>query len=295
MAVKFKHHTFGERLGTMLKVDFRRMFTMPLLYIMIGVAFVIPILVLVMTTSLGGTQSGMGTSHSGMNSHHSNVTSISSDFGGSHSIDSVSGTEMTMEPFTNTWQAIGSASGEGSGMSMDMTSMCNINLLYFAAAVLVCIFVSDDFRSGYAKNLFTVRAKKTDYVVSKTLVNWVGSVLMIAAFFVGTVIGGGIAGLSFDLGTAGVSGLVMCMLAKCALMGVFIPIFLMWSTIAKQKLWMSLVGSLMTGMLLFMMIPMLTPLDSTIVNVLMCLIGGALFSFGLGAVSNKVLNSTSLV
>ena len=34
---------------SMLRVDFRRMFTQPLLYIMLGTAFVIPILVLVMT------------------------------------------------------------------------------------------------------------------------------------------------------------------------------------------------------------------------------------------------------
>lgn len=46
----------------------------------------------------------------------------------------------------------------------------NINMLYFFVAVFVCLFVSDDFRSGYAKNLFTVRSKKSDYVISKTLV-----------------------------------------------------------------------------------------------------------------------------
>lgn len=265
MRMKFKHHTFGERLGTMLKVDFRRMFTMPLLYIMIGVAFVIPVLVLVMTTMMDGS-----------------VT-----------VDPNTGVETVIEAFDSVWQSIGSYSG--APMSMDLTGMCNINLLYFAAAVLVCIFVSEDFRSGYAKNLFTVRAKKTDYVVSKTLAGLVGGVLMMAAYFVGTMIGGGISGLPFDVGTAGVRGIVMCMLAKCALMGVFVPIFLLWSVIAKQKLWLSLVGSLMTGMLLFMMVPMLTPLDSTIVNVLGCLIGGVLFSIGLGAVSGRVLNRTSLV
>lgn len=265
MEMKFERQTFGRRLGTMLKVDFRRMFTMPLLYIMVDACLVMPILILVMTTMMDG----------------------------SVSVDPQTGVETIMEGFDNTWQAIATVSG--TPMSMDMTGMCNINMLYFFVAVLVCIFVADDFRSGYAKNLFTVRAKKGDYVISKTLVCFVGGALMLLAFFVGTILGGAISGLPFDLGSAGVSGLVMCMASKLLLVAVFVPLYLLWSVGAKQKLWLSLVGSMMTGMLLFMMIPMLTPLDSTIVNVIGCLIGGALFSVGLGAVSNMILKKTSLV
>ena len=118
---------------------------------------------------------------------------------------------------------------------------------------------------------------------------------MFLAFFVGTMLGGAISGLPFDLGTAGVSGLVMCMLSKLLLTAVFVPIYLLWSVAAKQKLWLSLVGSLMTGMLLFMMIPAMTPLDSTVMNVILCLAGGAIFSVGLGAISSKILRKTSLV
>ncbi len=49
------------------------------------------------------------------------------------------------------------------------------------AAVLVCLLVSDDFRSGYAKNIFTVRAKKNDYVASKTIVCSLGGIMVILA------------------------------------------------------------------------------------------------------------------
>lgn len=52
----------------------------------------------------------------------------------------------------------------------------------FLAAVLVCIFVAADFRSGYAKNLFAVRSKKSDYIISKSLVGFVGGSLMIVGF-----------------------------------------------------------------------------------------------------------------
>jgi len=43
---KFERNTFGKRLRTMLAVDFRRMFTMPFLYIMVGICLVMPILIL---------------------------------------------------------------------------------------------------------------------------------------------------------------------------------------------------------------------------------------------------------
>jgi len=264
--IQFESNSFGKRLKSMLKVDFRRMFTTPLFYIMVGVCLVIPILILVMTTMMDGT-----------------VT-----------VDPSTGVETTMEAFDNTWQAIGSVSRESTGMDMSLTGMCNINMLYFFAAVFVCIFIAADFRSGYAKNLFAVRSKKSDYVVSKTLAGFVGGVLLLA-FFVGTMVGGAIAGLPFDTGAAGVSGIVMCMLSKMFLVAVFVSIYVLMSVVGKQKLWLSLIGSLCVGMLFFNIVPMMTPLDSTMMNVVLCLAGGALCSVGLGAVSNIVLKKTSLV
>ncbi|MDE6209232.1 MAG: ABC transporter permease [Lachnospiraceae bacterium] len=265
--MKFEHNSFGKRLKSMLKVDFRRMFTMRLFYIIAGVCLVIPILILVMTTMMDGMVS----------------------------VNPQTGVETVMEGFENTWQIIGTVSSEYDPMSMDMTSMCNINLLYFFLAVLVCLFVSEDFRSGYAKNLFTVRAKKADYVISKTLICFVGGAFMILAFFIGTMLGGAISGLPFDTGVAGIGGIVMCMLSKLLLIAVFVPIYLAVSVAAKQKTWLSMVGSFCVSMLLFMMIPAITPLDSTIMNVVMCLAGGILFSVGLGAISNLILKKSSLV
>lgn len=263
MDVKFERNSFGRRLKSMLAVDFRRMFTTRFIYIMAGICLVMPILILVMTTMFSG--------------------------------EPTEGVEAAMDMFTNTWQAIGVISSEYNPMSMDMTTMCNINMLYFFLAVLVCVYVSDDFKSGYAKNLFTVRARKGDYVISKTLVCFVGGALMLLAFFIGTVLGGAISGLSFDAGTAGIGGVVMCMLTKILVVLVFVPIYLAMSVAAKQKTWLSMILSFMVGMLLFMMIPMITPLDATMMNVILCLAGGVLFSAGLGAVSNVVLQKTSLV
>ena len=268
-AIKFEKNSFCKRVKSMLKVDFRRMFKSKLFYILIACALVIPILITVMMTMMDG----------------------------SVSVDPQTGVETVMEGPENAWQSIGTlptTDGEAMG-GMDVMAMCNINMMFMLAAVFVCLFISEDFRSGYAKNLFTVRAKKGDYVISKTLAGFVCGALMLIFYFIGAMLGGVISGLPFDLCGLTVGNIVMCILAKVFLMFVFVAIFVLISVAAKQKTWLSICGSLGGGMLLFMMVPMITPLGSTILNVLLCAIGGAGFAFGLGAISNLVLKKTSLV
>ena len=287
MEKKFERNSFGKRFFTMLSVDLRRMFRSRSFYIIVASCLVAPILILVMVTMMEGT------------------VSVNPQTG-------IPGEPL--EGFDNVWQIIGSVSdgsmggamgGAGGDAScgdpsaamgaMSITSMCNINMLYFAIAALVCIFVSEDFRSGYAKNLFTVRAKKGDYVASKTIVLAFGAMMMVLAFFIGSLIGGAVSGVSFDMVGFDVGNLVMCVLAKLVLVSVFVPIYLVMSVVAKQKLWLSIILSMMVGMFLFMMIPMLTPLNATILHVLLCAVGGVGFGTGLGAISNLVLKRTSLV
>ena len=270
MIVKSKKSGFVKRLKSMLYVDFRRMFTIPFFYIMVGIAFVVPILILVMTTMMDG----------------------------SVSVNPQTGVETEIQGFDNVWQILGAvsnASGGEAAMQMDLVSMCNINMMYFAVAVFVCIFTTSDFTSGYAKNLFTVRAKKTDYVISKTLVGFVASAVIFTAFLLGALLGGGVAKLPFAMSGFVLGNVVSCMLAKIFLSTVFVAVGVLASVISKQKTWLSVLLSLGIGMLFFTMIPMVTPLDSTFVNVVLCLVGGAAFAVGLGAVSNVVLNKTSLV
>lgn len=268
-AVKFQKTSFSKRMKSMLKVDFRRMFKSKLFYILIACALVIPILMTVMMTMMDG----------------------------SVSVDPQTGVETVIHGPENAWQSIGTLpTDEGVAMGgMDVMAMCNINMMFMLVAVFICLFISDDFRSGYAKNLFTVRVKKGDYVISKTLAGFVCGGLMLLAYFIGAMLGGAISGLSFDLHGLSTENIVMCMLAKVFLMLVFIAIFVLVSVAAKQKAWLSICGSLGGGMLLFMMVSMITPLGSTMLNVLLCLAGGALFSVGLGAISKSVLKKTSLV
>lgn len=265
--VSFEKISLGERLGSMLKVDFKRMFKSKLFYILLACSLVLPILMTVMMSMMDG----------------------------SVSVDPKTGVETVMQGPENTWQNIGTLPGGEAMGGMDVFMMCNINMMFMAVAVFICLFISDDFRSGYAKNLFTVRAKKGDYVISKTLTGFVCGCIMLILYFVGSMLGGAIASLSFDLHGLTAGNLVMCMLAKVFLMLVFVSIFVLISVSAKQKAWLALCGSLGGGMLLFMMVSMITPLGSTTLNVVLCLAGGMLFGASLGAVSNTVLKKTSLV
>ena len=264
-------NTFSKRFGSMLKVDFKRLFLSRSFYIIVAACLIAPILILVMTTMMDGS-----------------VT-----------VDPNTGVETVMEGFDNVWQIIGTVSGasEDASASMDMsiTSMCNINMLYFAIAALVCIFVADDFRSGYAKNLFTVRAKKTDYVASKTLVLFVGSAFMMLAFVLGAILGGIFAGVSFEMVGFNVGNLIMSILAKILLCLIFVGIYLCMSVVAKQKLWLSILLSFGVGMFLFNIAPMVSPLNSGLLQVILCTAGGAGFAIGMGTISNLVLKKTSLV
>ena len=254
---------------SMLKVDFRRMLKSKLFYILIACSFVIPILMTVMMTMMDG----------------------------SVSVDPQTGAETVIHGQENAWQSIGTLpTADSAAMGgMDVMAMCNINMMFMLVAVFICLFISDDFRSGFVKNLFTVRVNKGDYVISKTLAGFICGTIMLIAYFIGAMLGGAISGLSFDLGGLNAGNIVMCMIAKIFLMLVFVSIFVLVSVSAKHKAWLSICGSLGGGMLLFMMVGLITPLSSTIINVLLCLAGGSLFAVGLGAISKVVLKKTSLL
>lgn len=268
-AVKFLSVPFSSQVGSMLRVDFRRMLRSRLFYILLLCALLIPILMTVMMTMMDG----------------------------SVSVDPQTGVETVIHGPENAWQSIGTLpTAEGAAMGgMDVMAMCNINMMFMGVAVFICLFISEDFRSGYAKNLFTVRAPKGNYVISKTIAGFFCGALMLLLYFAGAMLGGAISGLSFDLGALTAANIVLCMLAKILLMLVFISIFVLVSVLAKQKAWLALCGSLGDGMLLFMMVSVITPLDATVMHVGLCLAGGVLFAFGLGACSNQVLQKTSLV
>ena len=267
--INFEKSRFINKVKSMLLVDFRRILKSRLFYIMMGISLIVPILIVVMTSMMDGT-----------------VT-----------VNPQTGAETVMEGFKNAWESIGTINGPSvdQAQAMSLTSMCNINLVYFGIAVFICLFISDDFRSGYSKNLFTIRSKKSDYVISKTIIGFIVGALMLILYFIGAMLGGAISGLPFVMEGFNITNIIMCMISKIFVMAVFVAIFTLISISTKKKAWLAILISLGGGMLLFMMIPYMTPLNASILNVVICLAGGLLFSIGLGAISNLILKKTSLV
>ena len=269
---KFKRFTFSNRLMSMLKLDFKKLLKTPLFYLMIGIAFMIPVLILVMTTMTAGSES----------------------------IDRVTGeVVITPQMYFNVFQAINPLSNGGSaypyGEVNALEKMCNIDMMYFASAVFMSIYISEEFRSGFSKNLFTVRADKTDYIISKTAIGYVSGIIFILAYFIGALLGGAIAKLSFETIGFTISNVIMCILSKSFLMGLFVSIFIIMCVIGKQKTWLSIILSLSVGMIMFMMVSLISPLDSTIVNVLLTFIGGIIFAIGLGLISKTILKKGNIL
>lgn len=278
--VKFEKSRFADRLRTMIRVDFLRMFKSRTFYIILATALLVPVVMTVMLVMMDG----------------------------SVNVNPQTGEETVMEGPEYVWESFGTVPStdpapapEGGDMAtmggeMDVLAMCNINLVFMGVSVFICLFVADDFRSGYAKNLFTVRAKKGDYMISKTLAGFVCGTLMLVLYTAGALVSGLIMGLKFDLvGGLTPGNLVCCLLAKIMLMLVFVAIFTAISVLAKHRSWLSILLSLGGGMILFMMIPMITPLMGTVLHVGICFAAGLLAAIVLGLFGNLILKKTSLV
>lgn len=252
----FKSPSFGQRLKSMLSVDFYRLFHTPLFYIMVVVSAIIPALVLTMT----GTNEAEGA-----------------------------------QTFTNVWQVIESVSGANSGAGlMDLALICNINMVFIFVAIMISIFVSHDYSSGYIKSIFTVHSKKVDYVISKAIVGFISGACMIVAYVFGAMIAGLITGMSFELGTTSVLSVLSCIFSKIFLMAAFVPLYITVAVFFKQKLWLSILGSFAVGILFYPIAMMGAPLNSGILNFFMCIAGGALLGVGFGALSTLILNKRDI-
>lgn len=243
-----------KRLTTLIKLDFYRLFHTPVFYVMVAVAAMIPALVL---TMVGANETG------------------------------------GVQTFTNTWQVFENLSGNTAGL-MDFANMTNVNMVYIFAALMLSIFVSHDYSSGFVKNIFTVHAKKSDYVFSKSVAGIFGGVCMVLSYFTVTIIVGALTGKSFDLGAAGAGGLILCLLSKIALMGLFVPLYLTMAVLFKQKLWVTIIATFAVGILFYPVASLAVPLNASFLTLIMCVLAAGIAFIGIGSVSTLILNKRDL-
>ncbi len=160
--LNFKSPTFFERLRGMLGVDFYRLFHTPMFYIFLGIAAVIPAMIL-------GTM-GMENPQTG---------------------------ETAAQLYTNTWHII--AAETPLYVVNNIADYANMNMVFIFGGIMVSIFIGHDYKSGYVKQLFTTHAKKQDYMLSKTIVGAFSMACMCVTYMIGAVGAGLFAGTSFGV------------------------------------------------------------------------------------------------
>jgi hypothetical protein len=113
---------------------------------------------------------------------------------------------------------------------------------------------------------------------------------MIIAYLFGSVIAGVITGKAFDVN---ISGLLLCLVSKVFLMGIFCSLFLCIAVFFRNRLWLTIVFTFLFGMMLYPAASVAT-LNSTVITTLISLLAGVIGAVTIGVVSGFILNHRDL-
>lgn len=204
--IEFKTPTRIERVKSMLGVDFYRLLHTPLFYIFLAVAAIIPAMI-ISTSGMGGANG-----------------------------------EATEPIFTNVWQAIAALEPTYGFEGID--KYANMNMVFIFGGIMVSIFIGNDYRSGYVKQLFTTHAKKIDYVLSKSLTCAFATACTCVTYLIGAVAAGAITRLSFEVDAL---GLICAILGKIALSLGWASLFTFVNVIFRRYFGISIVSSFFFG------------------------------------------------
>ncbi|MBQ8278941.1 MAG: ABC transporter permease [Roseburia sp.] len=205
--LQFESPSFFKRLKGMLGVDFYRLFHTPMFYIFLGIAAMIPALVLT-TTGMENPQTG----------------------------------EVAAALYSNTWQVI--AADNPVYVISNMGEYANMNMVFIFGGIMVSIFIGHDYRSGYVKQLFTTHAKKQDYMMSKTITCAFAMACMCITYLIGTVASGLLVGMPFDVN---VSSLVFAILGKMIMSLGWASLYTFLNVIFRKYFGISIVSSFFFG------------------------------------------------
>lgn len=168
----FESPGFCKRLKGMLGVDFYRLFHTPMFYIFLAIAAIIPAMVLSMT----GMETADGT---------------------------------TVALYTNTWNII--AADNPLYIINAIGDYANMNMVFIFGGIMVSVFIGHDYKSGYVKQLFTTHAKKSDYMMSKSIVCAFAMASMCITYLIGGALTGVLVGADMHVA---VGSLMIAILGK---------------------------------------------------------------------------------
>ena len=205
--LKFKNPTFTQRLRGMLGVDFYRLFHTPLFYIFLGIAAIIPAMIL-------GT-GGMENPQTG---------------------------EVSAQLYTNVWHII--AAESPLYVINNIGEYANMNMVFIFGGIMVSIFIGHDYKSGYVKQLFTTHAKKQDYMMSKTISCAFAMACMCVTYLLGAVTAGLLTGLDM---TINVGSLLIAILGKMVMSLGWASLYTFLNVIFRRYFGISVASSFFFG------------------------------------------------
>ena len=205
--LKFKNPSFYERLRGMLGVDFYRLFHTPLFYIFLGIAAIIPAMIL-------GT-GGMENPQTG---------------------------EVSAQLYTNVWHII--AAESPLYVISNIGEYANMNMVFIFGGIMVSIFIGHDYKSGYVKQIFTTHAKKQDYMMSKTISCAFAMACMCVTYLLGSVTAGLLTGLDM---TVNVGSLLIAILGKMVMSLGWASLYTFLNVIFRRYFGISVASSFFFG------------------------------------------------
>ena len=153
-----------------------------------------------------------------------------------------SGMEGSEPLYSNTWNII--AADTPLYVVNGIGEYANMNMVFIFGGIMVSIFVGNDYRSGYVKQLFTTHAKKQDYVISKTIVCAFSMACMCLTYLIGAVGGGFFARASFEVN---VGSLILAILGKMVMSLGWASLYTFLNVIFRKFFGISIASSFFFG------------------------------------------------
>ena len=203
--IKFESPAFARRIKGMLGVDFYRLFHTPLFYIFLAISAIIPAMVSAMTM-----------------------------------MPDQNGNQITL--YSNVWQII--AASKSLYVIETIADYANMNMVFIFGGIMVSIFIGNDYRSGYVKQLFTTHAKKQDYMISKSLVCAFAMACMCITYLIGGTVGGLLVGYETDVN---VGSLIIAILGKMIMSLGWASLYTFLNVIFRRYFGVSIASSFFFG------------------------------------------------
>ncbi|NCB92101.1 MAG: hypothetical protein EOM40_05935 [Clostridia bacterium] len=127
----------------------------------------------------------------------------------------------------------------------DMMSTMGMSMVLIFGAIYIVSIIGKDFSTGFIKNILTIHANKSTYIMAKLVVGTIASACMLVFYVVLMVILGMIQGL--PLGIPSIGGLVLFLLGKL-LLAIALNALLIGFELTFRNLPISILACFMFGM-----------------------------------------------